>query len=82
MVGYYRHLVPHFATKAESLMSLTKKEKPENVQWTSKEQQSIKILKDRFSGIVTAVPEPSSHVALTIASMLQIMNRHEHQHTH
>jgi len=36
--------IPHFATKAEPLMSLTKKEKPENVQWTSREQQSFKII--------------------------------------
>ena len=27
MVGYYRRFIPHFATKAEPLMSLTKKRK-------------------------------------------------------
>ena len=49
MVGYYRRFIPHFATKAEPLTELTKKGKPESVEWTAVMERAMQMLKKDLS---------------------------------
>ena len=45
LVGYYRRFIPHFATKAEPLTSLTKKGLPEKIHWNESADQAFQTLK-------------------------------------
>ena len=49
MVGYFRRFIPHFATKAEPLTELTKKGKPESVEWTAVTERAMQVLKKDLS---------------------------------
>ena len=59
MIGYYRRFVSHFATKADPLVTLTKKGLPEQIQWTPELDQAFKLLKrDLVPRLYSSVPAP------------------------
>ena len=45
MIGYYRRFIPHFASLAELLTELTRKNSQEKVRWTGECEEHVKALK-------------------------------------
>ncbi len=46
LVGWYRRFIPHFSARAVALTNLTKKDKPNKIDWTAKCESAFKDLKD------------------------------------
>ncbi len=46
LVGWYRHSIPHFSARAVALTNLTKKDKPNKMDWTAECESAFKDLKD------------------------------------
>ena len=65
LVGYYRRFVPQFADVAAPLTDLTKKNMPDNVQWTSDCEEAFQELKSALlQRPVLAVMDPSRKFVL------------------
>ena len=52
LVNYYRRFIPHYATIAEPLTNLTKKNMPDKVEWTLKLEESFQQCKKELTNAV------------------------------
>ncbi len=46
LVGWYRRFIPHFSARAVALTNLTKKDKPNKIDWTAECESAFKDFKD------------------------------------
>jgi hypothetical protein len=70
LVGFYRTYIPNFATIAEPLTALTKKFKPNHVEWTEKEDEAFIALKGALEKEpILKLPDPAKpYIVRTDAS--------------
>ena len=49
LAGYYRRFIPNFASKASPLTDKTKGKEPNRIQWSEKEEEAFRTLKESLS---------------------------------
>lgn len=62
--GYYRRYIHHFAELALPLTEMTKKDKPNVVQWTVEAEQAFQGLKESLKSEIMKNPDPNQTFTL------------------